>query len=107
MKTYCFNRSVDFLHASRSSQCVLIAVSFLVAQVGLCVLVVAYVVGGAFLFKHIEGDAETLNKQQIRSHRQACLQDMFNITEQLNVFERVRWIKSVEIRLKRYFIFLR
>ncbi|XP_022671231.1 potassium channel subfamily K member 15-like isoform X2 [Varroa destructor] len=86
----------------RFKQCFKVFLTHLLSQVGLCVLVVAYVVGGAFLFKHIEGDAETLNKQQIRSHRQACLQDMFNITEQLNVFERVRWIKSVEIRLKRY-----
>ncbi|OQR79468.1 potassium channel subfamily K member 3-like, partial [Tropilaelaps mercedesae] len=98
------NSRADGLRSRRArfKQCLKVFLTHLLSQVGLCVLVVAYAVGGAFLFKHIEANEETLHRQQVRVFRQSCLDEMFNITEHLNVFERVRWIKAVEGRLRRY-----
>ncbi|XP_003738083.1 potassium channel subfamily K member 15 [Galendromus occidentalis] len=83
-------------------QCVKVFLTHLLSQLGLCLLVVAYAVGGAFLFKSIEAEKETINRQQVRVSRSHCLDDMFNITERLNVFERARWIRAVESRLRKY-----
>lgn len=86
---------------ARFRQCVKAFLTHLLSQVGLCLLVVAYAIGGAFLFISIEAEKETTNRQLVRESRFHCLDEMFNITERLNVFERARWIRAVESRLRK------
>lgn len=66
-------------------QFIKIVAKYLFSHVGLCLLVIGYVIGGAFLFRHLEGDGEEQKFQaqvkrsnEIETEREMLAQMLWN-----------------------------
>lgn len=80
--------------------------AFLFSHVGLCALVVGYAIGGALVFQHIEAPHEDMEqmviKQEVDVLRNQTLNDLWNITTALNVFNKKSWSNFTQLRLSAY-----
>ncbi|XP_064461185.1 two pore potassium channel protein sup-9-like [Ornithodoros turicata] len=79
-----------------------IFLTHLISQVGLCLLVIAYALVGAVIFKAIESREEVRQRHQVSQLRRQCLREMWAITESLNVFYDEEWIDRVGVKLKEF-----
>lgn len=79
-------------------------VAFIFSKVGLVVLVVGYAIGGALLFQAVEGPHEDkeMHFNQVASYRNDTLDELWQITTQLNIFSKDTWSNRVDDRIKRF-----
>lgn len=87
---------------ARVRRCARIFLTHLVSQVGLCLLVVAYAIVGALIFRAIEADKEVHQRQRVSQLRRRYLRDMWDVTERLNVFHDEQWMDEVGVKLKEF-----
>ncbi|KAH6933658.1 hypothetical protein HPB50_017423 [Hyalomma asiaticum] len=87
---------------ARVRRCARIFLTHLVSQVGLCLLVVAYSIVGALIFRAIEADKEVHQRQRVSQLRRRYLRDMWAVTERLNVLHDEEWMAEVGAKLKEF-----
>ncbi|XP_077532235.1 potassium channel subfamily K member 18-like [Haemaphysalis longicornis] len=87
---------------ARCRRCLRIFLTHLVSQVGLCLLVVAYAIVGALIFRAIEADKEVRQRQRVSLLRRRYLRDMWAVTERLNVLHDEEWMDAVGAKLKEF-----
>ena len=76
-------------------------VAFLFGHVGICGLVVGYIIMGAFAFMAIEAEDESRSVEDVIKFREDTVQRLWRITYELNVLYRENWTEAVadEVRL--------
>lgn len=72
------------------------------SQLGLCGTVVGYSIVGAIVFEAIEGPFEIKQKQDITDLRWEIVQNMWEVTEEMNILYPVNWSHSVTQRLLKF-----
>ncbi|XP_013774442.1 TWiK family of potassium channels protein 18-like [Limulus polyphemus] len=72
----------------------------LFSHIGLCGLVIGYAIVGAFTFESLEATHEITKRSQISKFRENCLEDLWEITNNLNVLYQENWTVAVAGRLK-------
>ena len=77
-------------------------VAFLFGHVGICVLVVGYIIVGAFAFMSIEKEDVNDTFMQAARERDNCVQRLWRITEQFNVLSRDNWTAAVQMEIVYY-----
>lgn len=65
-------------------------------QVGVGALVVCYSILGAVCFMHIERDSHDQQIEEVNLWRQKCAQQLWNITEVINMFDKPLWHENVD-----------
>lgn len=74
--------------------------AFMFSHVGLCALVIAYSIMGAFAFRALEKPHEEKKDNEVRQMRDETVKKLWDITLELNVLYKENWTKLVthEIR---------
>ncbi|PRD30698.1 UNVERIFIED_CONTAM: hypothetical protein NCL1_25628 [Trichonephila clavipes] len=72
------------------------------SQLGLCGLVIGYVIGGAFLFEFLEAPNEINERSTVQKFREKCLKDIWDVTWKMNILYKKNWTYLVEMRLKEF-----
>ncbi|KAJ6216810.1 hypothetical protein RDWZM_007967 [Blomia tropicalis] len=88
--------------ASKCRVCFRKFFAFLVSNVGLCVLVVAYSFGGAFMFRAVEAPFEVQTTNQVSELRNRTILNLWNITYSNNVLYHHKWQQSVVDEIKEF-----
>ncbi|KAG0728619.1 TWiK family of potassium channels protein 18 [Chionoecetes opilio] len=71
-------------------------VAFMFTQVGVCGLVVAYNIMGAFVFRAIEGEHGDAAPEEAALHlREDAVRKLWNITARLNILDQGQWRQEV------------
>ena len=71
-------------------------VAWVFSNVGICVLVVGYLIIGAFTFQQIEGPEELKISYQVSEYRKQVVQKLWHITAKYNVLEYEKWKSESE-----------
>ncbi|XP_023299176.2 TWiK family of potassium channels protein 18 [Lucilia cuprina] len=90
------------LPRKRFKRCCRNFVTFMCTQVGVGALIVIYAICGAFSFMHIELQYEDNTPMEVEELRSNCAQELWNITEKYNTFNRSEWQGFTEIALQQY-----
>jgi len=69
-------------------------IAFIFSNVGICVLVIGYLILGAFMFQHIE-EPESVEESPVVSKRQTAVMRLWNITERYNTLHQANWSDEV------------
>ncbi|KAK8748473.1 hypothetical protein OTU49_016166, partial [Cherax quadricarinatus] len=78
-------------------------IAFLFTQVGVCGLVVAYNIVGAFAFRAIEGElGDARPEEEAFILQESTVARLWNITLQLNILEEAKWRSEVVGALREY-----
>lgn len=75
-------------------------VAFLFGHVGICGLVVGYIIMGAFAFMAIESEDQKRRYEDVVRARETTIQNLWNITHELNVLYPSEWNESVSIQVR-------
>jgi hypothetical protein len=68
-------------------------IAFVFSNVGICVLVLGYLIIGAFMFEHLE--AVQRGEHPVVARRSAAVARLWNITEHYNTLHRTNWSEEV------------
>lgn len=74
-------------------------VAFLFGHVGICCLVVGYIIMGAFAFMAIESEDTKRRYEDVVRLREQTIQNLWNITNELNVLYPEEWNSSVALQV--------
>lgn len=66
-------------------------ISFLFSHIGICAIVVAYMIGGAFLFQKLEGSAEDILDDNVDQLISSTINSMWLITSEMNILDQYAW----------------
>ena len=77
-------------------------VAFVFSKVGICVLVIAYLLIGASMFQQLEAPAEEQIKYQVGDFRSKMVAKMWTITEEFNTLHPQNWTAHVADIVKEY-----
>ncbi|XP_043230727.1 potassium channel subfamily K member 18-like [Amphibalanus amphitrite] len=80
---------------------------------GICLIILGYIVMGAFLFSHVEGSHEAAERDRVHSEisavhhsvsqsRLRTVEKLWNITVALNVLHKENWTHLMAIELKKF-----
>lgn len=69
-------------------------IAFIFSNVGICVLVIGYLILGAFMFQHIE-EPESVEESPVVSKRRKAVISLWNITERYNTLHMANWSDEV------------
>ncbi|XP_022657828.1 potassium channel subfamily K member 18-like isoform X2 [Varroa destructor] len=69
--------------------------AFMFSHIGLCALVVAYAIFGAFVFRHLEAHHEDQKAQEVQDLRDTTIDHLWSITMELNVLFKDNWTVAV------------
>ncbi|XP_068250020.1 potassium channel subfamily K member 18 isoform X2 [Palaemon carinicauda] len=75
-------------------------IKFLISHIGLVSLVIGYTIIGAFTFERLESDHEIKVKQNMSSVRKDVTDDLWGITDHMEVLNESIWAAEVRQRLK-------
>ncbi|XP_057381000.1 potassium channel subfamily K member 18-like [Daphnia carinata] len=75
-------------------------IAFLFGHVGICGLVVGYIIMGAFAFMAIESEDQKRRYEDVVKVREATIRNLWNITHELNVLYPSEWNESVSIQVQ-------
>lgn len=75
-------------------------VAFLFGHVGICGLVVGYIIMGAFAFMAIESEDQKKRYEDVVRLRETTIQNLWNITHELNVLYPSEWNESVSDQVR-------
>ncbi|XP_076056821.1 potassium channel subfamily K member 15-like [Oratosquilla oratoria] len=75
-------------------------VAFLFTQIGVCGLVVAYNIIGAFVFNAIEGQTKDARLEAAMTLQGQTVRRLWNVTLQLNVLHEAEWRREVVVLLR-------
>jgi len=76
-------------------------IAFVFSNVGICVLVLGYLILGAFIFQYIE-EQENLTESFIVSKRNKTVMKLWNITERYNTLHLSNWSSDVVTIIAQY-----
>lgn len=77
-------------------------VAWVFSNVGICVLVVGYLIIGAIAFKLIEGPEEVKTTYRVGAYRKDIVQKLWEITNRYNVLEFEKWKSESEEVVKEF-----
>ena len=77
-------------------------VAWVFSNVGICVLVVGYLIIGAFTFQQIEQPEELKISHQVGAYRKQMVQKLWHITDKYNVLEYEKWKSESEEIVKEF-----
>ena len=77
-------------------------VAWVFSNVGICVLVVGYLIIGAFTFQQIEGPEEFKISYQVSAYRTEVVQKLWQITDKYNVLEFEKWKSESDEIVKQF-----
>lgn len=86
----CWYKTKEFLRKT---------IAFLFGHVGICALVVGYIIMGAFAFMAIESEDEKRRYADVVRAREDTIQNLWNITHSLNVLYPNEWNESVAVEV--------
>ncbi|XP_066984328.1 potassium channel subfamily K member 18 isoform X1 [Macrobrachium rosenbergii] len=75
-------------------------IKFLISHIGLVSLVIGYTIIGAFTFERLESDHEIRVKQNMSNVRKDVTDDLWGITDHMEVLNESIWAAEVRQRLK-------
>ena len=75
-------------------------VAFLFSHVGICVLVVGYIIMGAFAFMAIESEVEKKRYEDVVKMREETVQRLWRITYEFNVLYHDNWTMAIGDEVK-------
>ena len=77
-------------------------VAWVFSNVGICVLVVGYLILGALTFQQIEQQEEAKIYFRVGEYRKDAVQRLWSITDKYNILEFEKWKNETEIIIKEY-----
>ena len=76
-------------------------IAFIFSNVGICVLVLGYLILGAFMFQYIE-EPESVEESPMVSKRRTAVMKLWNITERYNTLHKTNWSEAVKSVIAEY-----
>jgi len=76
-------------------------IAFIFSNVGICVLVLGYLIIGAFMFQYIE-EPESVALSPMVSKRRTAVMKLWNITEKYNTLHQANWSEAVKSVIAEY-----
>lgn len=76
--------------------------AFLFGHVGICGLVVGYIIMGAFAFQAIESEGTKKKYEDVVRLREQTITNLWNITNELNVLYPSEWNESVALQVLQF-----
>jgi hypothetical protein len=77
-------------------------VAFVFSNIGICVLVIGYLMVGAVMFQGLEGPEEKLIRYTVGPYRKNVVKKLWKITEEYNTLHPVNWTREVSDLVKEY-----
>ena len=71
-------------------------IAFVFSNVGICVLVIGYLLAGAVCFQAIEGPSEVGVRFHVTEYRNKTVQTLWKITEQYNTIHKENWTLATQ-----------
>lgn len=76
-------------------------IAFVFSNVGICVLVLGYLILGAFMFQHLEAPLE-VRVSPVVGKRRDIVEQLWNITERYNTLHLANWTSEVSAIIMQY-----
>lgn len=70
-------------------------IAFVFSNIGICVLVIGYLLVGAVMFQQLEGPGELQVRYRVGQYRQHVVKRLWTITEQYNTLHPDEWTREV------------
>ncbi|GFT11950.1 uncharacterized protein NPIL_377171 [Nephila pilipes] len=74
----------------------------LFSHIGLSALVIGYIIAGAFIFEYLEAPNEISERSTVQQSREKCLEDIWDVTFDMNILYKKNWTYLIEMRLKQF-----